>query len=154
MTATDFSLPDQYGRIHSLKDYRGSWVVVYFYPKDNTPGCTKEACSFRDGMNDLKQANIVVLGISKDSVESHEGFASKHKLNFPILSDIDGSVIDAYGAMKTKSMFGKTFLGISRMTFIIDPYGNIVKVYENVQPSEHAQQIMKDIQVLSKTLHT
>lgn len=154
MIASEFSLSDQYGRIHALRDYRGSWTVVYFYPKDNTPGCTKEACSFRDGMSDLKQANIVVLGISKDSVESHEGFASKYKLNFPILSDPNGTVIEAYGAMKTKSMFGKTFLGISRKTVVIDPNGNIAKVYENVEPSKHAAEILKDIQALSKTVHS
>lgn len=146
--APDFTLPDQNGDNHTLSDYRGKWVVVYFYPKDDTPGCTKQACSFRDGREELERNNLTVLGISGDSVSQHKKFADKHNLNFTILSDPDKKVIEAFGAYAPKKMFGKEFLGIHRNTYLIDPEGNIVKEYLNVKPEDHAIQILKDAKQL------
>lgn len=146
--APDFTLPDQNGTSHTLSDYRGKWVVVYFYPKDETPGCTAQACSFRDGRQILEDNHITVLGISADSVESHKKFADKHELNFTLLSDPDKKVIQAYDSYKPKKMFGKEFLGIHRNTFIINPEGEIVKEYTNVKPEGHAFKIIQDIREL------
>ena len=147
--APDFSLSDQHGNIKSLKDYAGKWVVLYFYPKDDTPGCTAEACGFRDERESIASlGNAEVIGISKDSVKSHKKFADKYNLNFTILSDESHEVIEAYGAWQEKSMFGRKYMGIQRMTFIIDPDGNIVKEYPKVNPLKHAAQIIKDLQVL------
>jgi len=145
--AAGFELPDQTGKVQKLSDYRGRWVVVYFYPKDDTPGCTKEACGFRDGMDDLNEAGVVV-GISRDSVESHERFHTKYALNFPLLSDSEGKVLEAYGAWQQKSMFGKSYMGIKRMTYLVDPEGKVAKVYEKVKPAEHAKEILEDIRKL------
>jgi peroxiredoxin Q/BCP len=147
--AKNFKLPDQNNKIHQLSDYKGKWVVVYFYPKNNTPGCTKEACSFRDGRDDLEKAGVVVLGISKDSVASHKKFVDKFNLNFTLLSDPDHKVIEEYGAWQEKSMFGKKYWGIKRMTFLINPQGEIAKVYKTVKVAEHAQQILKDLEKLN-----
>lgn len=141
--APDFSLQNQSGKTVSLTDFAGSWLVVYFYPKDNTPGCTVEACSIRDAHQGLSDQNIHVVGISKDSTKSHEAFAKKHNLSFDLLSDPDGSTIEAYGAWG-KKMFGK--LGIQRKTYIIDPSGQVVKVYGRVTPATHGEQLLKDIQ--------
>jgi peroxiredoxin Q/BCP len=147
--APDFTLPDQNGTNHSLRDHRGQWVVVYFYPKDDTPGCTTEACSFRDGRDHLEKHHVKVFGISADSVASHKKFADKYSLNFTLLSDRDRSVMKAYGAVGDKSMFGRTFLGIKRNTYLINPEGQIAKEYLDVKPEEHALEILKDIQTLS-----
>src|SRR5690606_35903908 len=130
MQAHDFILPDQDGKKHSLSDYRGQWVVLYFYPKDDTPGCTKEACGFRDSLVELQRLNVAILGVSKDSVASHKKFARKYQLNFPLLSDETGEVIERYGAWGTKKMFGKEYQGILRKTFLINPEGEIVNVYD------------------------
>lgn len=147
--APDFSLPDQYGDLHSLKDYAGKWVVLYFYPKDNTPGCTKEACAFRDAREVISElGNAVVLGISKDSVKSHAKFAVDHKLNFTLLSDPDHVTIEAYGAWGLKKFMGREYQGIKRNTYIISPKGQIAKTYENVNPLSHAAQIITDLQLL------
>ncbi len=146
--APDFTLPDQNGANHSLQDYRGKWVVVYFYPKDDTPGCTKEACSFRDGREELERQGVVVLGISADSVASHKKFAEKYNLNFTLLSNPERDVIKAYNALGEKSMFGKTFAGILRNTYLIDPAGNVAKEYRKVQPADHAVQILRDVKAL------
>src|SRR4051812_31506209 len=127
--APDFTLQDQNGNEHSLRDYRGQWVVVYFYPKDDTSGCTKEACSFRDGREELERRGLKVFGISADSVASHKKFTDKYGLNFTLLSDPDKTIIDAYGALGEKSMFGRKYIGIKRNTYLIDPDGNIVKEY-------------------------
>jgi len=145
MQAIDFSLPDQNNKTHTLSDYRGKWVVVYFYPKDDTPGCTKEACSFRDSFHILQAKGVVILGISKDSVASHKKFADKHELNFPILSDESKETIKAYKSWGEKKFMGKTFEGILRTTYLINPKGEISKVYENVNPLNHAQAIIDDL---------
>lgn len=148
MKAKTFSLLDQDGNKHSLKDYAGKYVLLYFYPKDMTPGCTTEAQCFRDTLNDLKKAGVQVLGVSADSVASHKKFADAHGLNFPLLSDPDKKVIEAYGVWKHKSMYGKTFLGISRESFLIDPKGTIVKHYAKVKPKEHAAEVLADVKAL------
>ncbi len=142
MKAPDFTLADQQGKMHSLSDYLGKKVAVYFYPKDDTPGCTAQGCSIRDNFSALAEKDIIVLGISKDNVESHKKFADKFKFNFPILSDPDGKVIESYGAWKEKSMYGRTFLGIARTTFLIDEKGSLVKVIEKPDTAQHAQEII------------
>ena len=150
MKAPDFTLPDQTGTARSLGDYAGRWLVVYFYPKDDTPGCTTEACSFRDGNADLAARGIQVIGISKDSVKSHAKFAEKYHLEFPLLSDPDHAVIAAYGAWGPKKFMGKEYEGIRRETFLIDPTGKIVKKYPDVTPKDHAVLILKDFDALQK----
>ena len=147
--APDFNLPDQNGKIHQLSDYQGKWLLLYFYPKDNTPGCTIEACSLRDNWADFGKFNANVLGISADSVASHAKFAGKFNLSFPILADEDKSMLKNYGVLAEKSMFGKTFLGIKRSSFLVDPAGKIAKVYEKVKPTEHAAEVLKDLENLS-----
>lgn len=146
--APSFLLTDQHGKTHRLSDYAGQWLVLYFYPKDDTPGCTTEACSFRDEYQYIQSQGAQVLGISKDSVASHLKFAQKYNLNFPLLSDPDGEVIKAYGAWGKRSMYGRTFEGIIRSTFIINPEGTIAKHYPKVTPKEHAVAIVKDLQQL------
>lgn len=148
MKTVDFELPDQDGKMHKLSDYLGKWVVLYFYPKDDTPGCIKEACSFRDNLIELEKLEVVILGVSKDSVESHKKFHDKYHLNFPILSDVDRKVIDAYHAWGKKKFLGKEYFGIMRTTYLIDPKGEIRKVYEKVNPMEHTGEILKDLQGL------
>lgn len=142
-SAPNFSLSDTEGNTHTLDQYRGKWVVLYFYPKDDTPGCTVEACSFRDVHDAILAKKAVVLGVSRDDAKSHEKFASKHALPFPLLSDPDHSVMDAYGAWG-KKMFGKE--GILRKTFIIDPDGNVVKVFGRVTPIGHAEQVLQALE--------
>lgn len=147
--APDFTLPDQNGKHHSLKDYAGNWLVLYFYPKDDTPGCTTEACAFRDERELIAElGNAEIVGVSKDSVASHKKFAEKYKLNFTILSDESTEVLKAYGAWTEKGMFGKKYMGVTRSTVIIDPAGNIVKTYPNVDPINHAAEIIKDLKDL------
>ena len=144
--APDFTLQDQEGKPHSLADYRGKWIVLYFYPMDNTPGCTKEACAFRDAREAIAEfGNAVVLGISKDSTASHRKFAEKHGLNFTLLSDPDHKIIEAYGSWDPKFFWGKTFLGTKRNTFLIDPSGNIAREYRGVDPATHAAEIITDL---------
>lgn len=149
MKTPEFSLPDQNGTLHTLSQYAGKWVVVYFYPKDATPGCTKEACSFRDGRTFLEEAGAVVLGISKDSVASHKKFAEKHKLNFTLLSDTSTETIQAFGAWNSKKFMGKEYMGISRNTYLVNPSGDIVKTYEGVNPLTHVSELLKDLKELS-----
>src|SRR3989304_6554179 len=146
MKASNFSLPDQDGTIHELSDYSGKWVVLYFYPKDDTPGCTKEACSFRDASQEFRDRGVVVLGVSKDSVASHKKFSEKYHLNFPILSDEDKRVIKAYKAWGMKKFMGKEFEGIIRTTYLINPEGKIPKIYPKVNPLIHAGEVLKDIE--------
>lgn len=149
--APDFSLPDQTGTTRSLQDYRGQWVVLYFYPKDDTPGCTVEACNFRDAREAIADlGKATVIGVSKDSVKAHQKFADRHNLNFTLLSDETHEAIEAYGAWQEKSMFGKKYMGIQRSTVIIDPAGNIVREYPKVNPAKHAAEIIKDLQALQK----
>ena len=143
--APDFSLPDESGKLQSLNDFHGKWLVLYFYPKDDTPGCTVEACSLRDARDDIAELGAQIVGVSKDQADAHEKFKAKHSLNFALLSDVDGTVIDAYGAWG-KKMFGKE--GILRKTFIINPDGQVVKVYGRVTPLGHGDQVIADLKVL------
>ncbi len=149
--APDFTLPDQNGTEHSLKDYRGHWVVLYFYPRDNTPGCTVEACSFRDARDAIAEyGNAVVIGISKDSVKSHENFTKKFNLNFTLLSDPSTETIQAYDSWKEKSMYGRKYMGIMRNTFIINPDGEIVREFIKVSPLKHVREILDALAELQK----
>lgn len=143
--APDFTLPDENGDNVSLGDFAGKWLILYFYPKDDTPGCTTEACSIRDARDDLTALGAEVVGISKDEPSSHEKFKAKHSLNFRLLSDPEGSVIEAYGAWGPK-MFGR--LGILRKTFIIDPNGQIAKTYGRVTPLGHGDKLIADLTAL------
>jgi peroxiredoxin Q/BCP len=141
--APDFILKNEQDQEITLNDFKGKKVVLYFYPKDNTPGCTKEACSFRDVYDDILDAGAVVIGISKDDISSHEKFKNKHKLPFYLLSDPNNSVIESYGAWQEKKMYGKTFMGIIRSTFIIDENGIIIKIYPKVKPDTHGEEVLK-----------
>lgn len=143
--APDFSLKDENGLVKTLKDFKGKWIVVYFYPKDDTPGCTVEACSLRDARDDISALGAEVIGISADDTASHEKFKAKHTLNFTLLSDPDLKVITAYDAWG-KKMFGRE--GILRRTFIISPDGMVVKVYGRVTPLGHGEQIVAELQRL------
>ncbi len=142
-TAPAFALQDQNGNTVSLSDFAGKTVVVYFYPKDDTPGCTKEACGFRDSYADLTARGAVVLGISADSPDSHAKFVGKYDLPFTLLSDPDKTVIQAFGAWGVKKMYGKEYEGIMRSTFVIGPDGVITKVFPKVKPADHAAEILK-----------
>lgn len=148
MKAPNFSLQDQNGATLALSDYAGKWLVLYFYPKDDTPGCTTEACSFRDMYHELQNEGVAVVGVSKDSVASHAKFAEKFHLNFPILSDPDHSVMELYAAWGERNMYGRKFLGTLRKTFIINPAGEIVKEYPKVTPKQHADEILRDLAAL------
>lgn len=139
--APDFELVDQKGQLHSIEDYRGKWIALYFYPKDGTPGCTTEACEFRDNIFAFREANCQVLGVSLDDEESHKAFAEKHGLPFPLLADTKGSTADAYG-VKSRLM-GMTLA--KRQTFLIDPEGNVAKHYEKVDPETHSREILADL---------
>lgn len=145
--APNFKLKDQNNKVHSLEEYKGQWLVLYFYPKDDTPGCTTEACNFRDARADIEKLAAVV-GISTDSIESHKKFLEKYHLDFTLLSDPDHQVIEAYDSWKPKKFMGREFLGTNRNTFVIDPNGNIVKKYLGVNPKNHAEQIIKDLKEL------
>lgn len=144
-SAPNFTLSDSDGNKHSLADYAGNWVVLYFYPKDDTPGCTVEACSLRDARDTLAELGAEIIGISKDDPSSHEKFKAKHSLNFTLLTDTNGGVIESYGAWGPK-MFGKE--GILRKTFIIDPTGMVVKVYGRVTPMGHGEAVIEELKKL------
>jgi thioredoxin-dependent peroxiredoxin len=146
--APNFSLQNQFDETVSLSDYAGKWLIVYFYPKDDTPGCTAEACSVRDEYDYLMDKGLNVVGISKDTVASHKRFAEKYKLNFPILADPEHKVIEAYGAWGPKKFLGKEYIGTSRASFLIDPEGNIAKEYPKVTPKTHISEILKDFSSL------
>jgi len=136
--APDFTAQDQKGETHQLADYRGQWVLLYFYPKDNTPGCTAEACTLRDNYDDFKKIDAVVLGVSTDSVASHAGFADKYHLPFTILADTDKAIVKAYEA----DGFAR------RISYLIDPKGNIAKAYDHVKPANHAAEVLQDLATL------
>lgn len=143
--APRFSLIDQDGVMHTLEQYKGKKILLYFYPKDDTPGCTAEACSFRDNYKALSDSGLVVLGVSKDAIKSHKKFADKYELPFPLLSDIDGSTCEAYGVWRMKKFMGREYMGIERMSFLIDENGTLAKIYETVKPKEHVGEIFEDI---------
>lgn len=140
--APDFTLPDQDGTAHRLSDYRGKKVILYFYPRDNTPGCTKQACGYSALVPELAAKNAVVLGVSKDSVKSHRSFADKQDLHFTLLSDPERTVIEAYDVWKEKKNYGKVSMGVVRTTFLIDPQGNIEKIMPKVKPDTNAAEIL------------
>lgn len=144
--APDFTLPNQDGEEVSLADFAGKRVVVYFYPKDNTPGCTKEACSIRDNFPAITDKEAVVLGISADTVESHKKFKEKHDLPFTLLSDPEKAVIKAFGAWGTKKMYGKEYEGIMRSTYVINPEGTVEKVFKKVKAAEHGTELLSVLQ--------
>jgi peroxiredoxin Q/BCP len=140
--APDFTVKDENGETVSLKDLRGQRVVLYFYPKDDTPGCTKDACSFRDAFAKYKKRKIKVLGVSLDSEASHKKFATKYKLPFTLLADTDHAISDAYGVYGQKKFMGRSYLGVNRITFLIDEKGKIKKVFEKVKPEDHASEVL------------
>ena len=140
--APEFELPDQVGQLHSLEDYRDQWVVLYFYPKDETPGCTTQACEFRDNIFAFRKLNAQILGVSLDDVDSHKEFAENHNLPFPLLADTEGTAADLYG-VKTRMM---GFTVAKRQTFLIDPDGNVAKHYEKVDPDEHSAEVLADLE--------
>ena len=139
----DFSLPDQNGRIHHLSDYQGQKVVIYFYPKDNTSGCTTQACAFRDQYDDFRLKDVVVIGISKDNPKSHEKFIKDYDLPFILLSDENLEVIQSFGVYVEKSMYGKKYMGVSRSTFVLNEDHIITHVFEKASPKENASDILK-----------
>ena len=142
--APEFTVASSEGKDISLKDYRGkNRVVLYFYPKDDTPGCTVEACGFRDNIKKIEGADAVVLGVSPDKTDSHDKFIAKFKLPFTLLSDTDKKVCEAYGVWVEKSMYGKTYMGVARTTFIIGKDGKIAKIYEKVKPDQHAEEVLQ-----------
>lgn len=143
--APDFELQDETGTVRRLADFRGKPVVLYFYPKDDTPGCTTEACSFRDNYHAYEGTGVVILGVSPDSVKSHQKFKEKYVLPFPLLADEGHRVADQYGVWGLKKAMGREYEGILRTTFLIDREGNIAKVFENVKPSEHSAEVLAAI---------
>ena len=140
--APDFMVSNDAGEKTKLSELKGKKVVLYFYPKDDTPGCTVEACAFRDGITEIKKRGAVVLGVSADSVESHKKFKNKFDLNFPLLADTDKKIIEAYGVWKEKSMYGKKYMGIERTTFIIDEQGKISHIFPKVKVQEHYDEVI------------
>lgn len=147
--APAFTLKDDQGKSVKLSDFKGSPVVLYFYPRDDTPGCTREACAFRDRSKDFQAMGAVVLGISTDSVESHAKFRDKYDLNFPLLSDPDQKVCQKYGAWREKNMYGKKSMGIQRSTYLIDSSGKIAKVWKRVQVDGHDSQVLSALKELA-----
>lgn len=143
MKAKNFSLPASNGNVVSLEDFKGKNVIVYFYPKDNTPGCTTEACSFRDSFEEFQSSETIILGISKDSIKKHNGFIEKHNLPFLLLSDEDGKVCEDYGVWQLKKMMGKEYMGIVRSTFLIDKEGNLVKEWRAVKVNGHIEEVLE-----------
>ena len=143
--APDFELMDNDGTLHKLSDYKGKTIVVYFYPKDDTPGCTKEACSFRDAYADFREAGVEVIGISPDNEKSHARFVQKYELPFVLLSDQDHQVCEAFGVWGLKKYMGREYDGVYRTTFIIGPDGVIKKVFEDVKPADHSQEVLDSV---------
>ena len=143
--APEFELEDSQGKLHRLSDYQGHSIVLYFYPKDDTPGCTKEACSFRDSYQTFRAAGIEVIGISPDSIKSHSKFIEKYDLPFVLLSDPNHKVTEAFGVWGIKKSFGREYEGVYRTTFVIGPEGKITRVFENVKPSLHSQEVLEAV---------
>ncbi|MDE1919406.1 MAG: thioredoxin-dependent thiol peroxidase [Patescibacteria group bacterium] len=147
--APAFTLPDQDGKKHALSEYRGKWVLLYFYPKDDTPGCTIEACAIRDQFKDFGKIGAAVLGVSTDSVASHKKFANAYELPFTLLADEHKEVVGKYGVFGEKKFMGRTYMGTRRSSFLIDPSGKIAKVYEKVKPEAHAAEVIADLKALA-----
>ncbi len=148
--APDFSLPSTRGKDVTLKEFRGKDVILYFYPKDDTPGCTAEACAFRDHEGDMSKHHAIVLGVSTDSMESHDKFRDKYELNFPLLSDQTADIAKMYGVWKEKNMYGRRTWGVARTTYWIGPDGRIKKIYKKVDTSKHADEILADLTTAHK----
>ena len=144
-TAPNFKLPDQNGDVHEIKDYKEKWLVVFFYPKDNTPGCTKEACNFRDNIKPLEGLGAKVLGVSVDSVKKHANFVAKYDLPFTLLADEEQKMVNDYGVWGLKKFMGREYMGTNRMTFIVDPKGKIAKVYPKVKAATHGEEVLADL---------
>lgn len=149
MKAKNFSLPASNGNVVSLEDFKGKNIIVYFYPKDNTPGCTTEACSFRDSFEEFQSSETIILGISKDSIKKHNGFIEKHNLPFLLLSDEDGKVCEDYGVWQLKKMMGKEYMGIVRSTFLIDKDGNLVKEWRAVKVNGHIEEVLEFVKEMN-----
>jgi peroxiredoxin Q/BCP len=147
ITAPDFELPDETGELRKLSDFRGQPVVLYFYPKDDTPGCTMEACNFRDDYSAYEKAGVVILGVSPDSVKSHVKFKEKYGLTFPLLADEDHKVCELYGVWALKKSRGREYMGVLRTTFLINAEGQIVHVFEKVKPAEHSAEVLEALSV-------
>lgn len=145
--APDFTLPDKDGKEISLKDFLGKKVVIYFYPKDSTPGCTKQACGFSENFKKFEENNVVVLGISKDSQKSHQNFTNKYDLKITLLSDTERQAIESYGVWQEKKLYGKVSMGIVRTTFIIDEQGNIEKIFDKVKAAENPEQVLQYLKI-------
>ena len=148
--APEFTLSDQDGKEHKLSDFLGRWVLLYFYPKDDTPGCTTEACTIRDNFPHFEKSELIVLGVSVDSVKSHKKFAEKYHLPFTLLSDEEKKVVEAYGVWQKRKFMGREFMGTVRSSFLIDPEGKIAKIYEEVKPDKHAAEVLSDVTALSQ----
>ena len=148
ISAPDFSLPGEGNKIYRLSDFRGQTVVLYFYPKDDTPGCTTEACNFRDDYGDFINANIVILGVSPDNTKSHAKFKQKFELPFPLLADEGHKICDLYQVWGAKKFMGREYEGVLRTTFVIGPDGNIAKVFENVKPAGHSAEVLAAVRGL------
>ncbi len=143
--APSFELPDDNGKVHKLEDYRGKKLILYFYPKDDTPGCTTEACNFRDDYSEFEKAGVIILGVSPDSVKSHRKFKSKYSLTFPLLADEGHVVCEKYGVWGKKKMMGREYDGVFRTTFLIGKDGKVVRIFENVKPADHSKEILAAI---------
>jgi thioredoxin-dependent peroxiredoxin len=148
--APEFSLSDQNGTVHTLAENKGRWVLLYFYPKDNTPGCTKQACAIRDDYTAFTTLNCVVFGISTDGVNSHKKFEEKHQLPFTLLADTEKEVVKLYDVWAPKKFMGREFLGTLRTSFLINPEGSIARIYEQVKPELHAAVVLDDLTMLQK----
>lgn len=146
--APAFALKDQSGKAHRLKDLRGQWVVLYFYPKDDTSGCTAEACRFRDALTQIKKRGAVVLGASPDDETSHKKFADKFSLPFPLLADPEKTLCNAYGVWQQKSMYGRKYMGVARTTYLIDPQGKVAHRWEKVKPARHDEEVLAKLDEL------
>jgi peroxiredoxin Q/BCP len=146
--APSFELPDQEATAHRLEDYAGRWLVLYFYPKDNTSGCTKQACQFRDALAALSEEGAALLGVSPDSPQSHRGFIQKQSLNFPLLADTEKQVCAAYGVWQEKSMYGKKYMGVVRTTYLIDPQSRVAHRWDKVKVPNHDQAVLERLREL------
>ncbi len=143
--APDFEAQDESGKKHALKDYKGKTLILYFYPKDNTSGCTQEACDFRDSFSRFSKKGATVLGVSPDSAKSHQGFKSKYDLPFPLLADEDKKICAAYGVWKEKSMYGRKYMGVERSTFLIGPDGRVQEIFRKVKVSGHVEELIEKV---------